>query len=279
MLDVCSIQTGVHGYRKRAPNLKRAGTRGHWSRSEGGPSRSMRSQVHVPPSYSILSHSSWCSRTGRFVGAARGAACTTGAGAASMSGTGPPRRRRARRGRPAVPRCRAPHVAHAGADAAGLRRGRLPRQLSDRCRREPAARPPTASREDTVPRQRPLQRRHLRGEHRHDPGRTPRHTGYRHPSAPWPAAPFPGLRGAVRAGAGQPALSTPRGCCGFLSVVVQRFGDIVQWSDWEVPHAPAPSPPEFRFDAGQYEAEVARAAWCAVQTRVLAHFTETEPFS
>ncbi|MFD9511257.1 hypothetical protein [Streptomyces mirabilis] len=27
------------------------------------------------------------------------------------------------------------------------------------------------------------------------------------------------------------------GCCGFLSIVVQRFGDIVQWSDWEVPHA------------------------------------------
>ncbi|MEU1191292.1 hypothetical protein [Streptomyces sp. NPDC005859] len=53
------------------------------------------------------------------------------------------------------------------------------------------------------------------------------------------------------------------GCCGFLSVVVQRIGDIVQWSDWEVPAAPAPAPasppPEFRFDAGQYDAEVARA--------------------
>ncbi|OIJ92288.1 hypothetical protein [Streptomyces monashensis] len=49
------------------------------------------------------------------------------------------------------------------------------------------------------------------------------------------------------------------GCCGFLSVVVQRFGDIVQWSDWEVPHAPAFPPAECYFDAGQYDAEVARA--------------------
>ncbi|WP_405706033.1 hypothetical protein [Streptomyces sp. NBC_00069] len=53
------------------------------------------------------------------------------------------------------------------------------------------------------------------------------------------------------------------GCCGFLCVVVQRFGDIVQWSDWEVPwevpHTPAPPPPEFHFDASQYDAEVARA--------------------
>ncbi|MFC7219269.1 hypothetical protein ACFQLX_13985 [Streptomyces polyrhachis] len=46
------------------------------------------------------------------------------------------------------------------------------------------------------------------------------------------------------------------GCCGFLSVVVQRCGDIVQWSDWEFPYAP--SPPEFHFDAGAYDAEVAR---------------------
>ncbi|MEJ8639763.1 hypothetical protein [Streptomyces sp. MS2.AVA.5] len=53
------------------------------------------------------------------------------------------------------------------------------------------------------------------------------------------------------------------GCCGTLSVVVQRFGGIVQWSDWElprdVPYTPAPPPPEFHFDAGQYDAEVARA--------------------
>ncbi|AQS71505.1 hypothetical protein [Streptomyces pactum] len=53
------------------------------------------------------------------------------------------------------------------------------------------------------------------------------------------------------------------GCCGFLTVVVRRFGDVVQWSDWEVPwevpHTPAPPPPEFHFDTAQYDAEVARA--------------------
>ncbi|MFE7615040.1 hypothetical protein [Streptomyces sp. NPDC057496] len=49
------------------------------------------------------------------------------------------------------------------------------------------------------------------------------------------------------------------GCCGFLSVVVQRFGDIVQWSDWQVPYAPAAPPPEFHFDGSQYDTELARA--------------------
>ncbi|MFC9680361.1 hypothetical protein [Streptomyces sp. NPDC056948] len=53
------------------------------------------------------------------------------------------------------------------------------------------------------------------------------------------------------------------GCCGFLTVVVQRFGGIVQWSDWEFPwaaHTPVPHPPpELHFDASQYDAEVARA--------------------
>lgn len=53
------------------------------------------------------------------------------------------------------------------------------------------------------------------------------------------------------------------GCCGFLTVVVQRFGEIVQWSDWEVPwkgHSAMPyPPPELHFDANQYDAEVARA--------------------
>ncbi|MFF6776555.1 hypothetical protein ACFY8W_23775 [Streptomyces sp. NPDC012637] len=53
------------------------------------------------------------------------------------------------------------------------------------------------------------------------------------------------------------------GCCGFLSVVVRRFGEIVQWSDWEVPgpaHTSAPRPlPELHFDASVYDAEVARA--------------------
>ncbi|MEU5893815.1 hypothetical protein ABZ835_44460 [Streptomyces sp. NPDC047461] len=53
------------------------------------------------------------------------------------------------------------------------------------------------------------------------------------------------------------------GCCGFLTVNVQRLGEIVQWSDWEVPraaHTPMPHPPpELHFDASQYDAEVARA--------------------
>ncbi|MGW2572495.1 hypothetical protein [Streptomyces sp. NPDC001537] len=59
------------------------------------------------------------------------------------------------------------------------------------------------------------------------------------------------------------------GCCGFLSVVVQRFADIVHWPDWEVPHAPASPPVEFHFDARQYDAEVARAEadrWWQVHT-------------
>ncbi|MEU9928890.1 MULTISPECIES: hypothetical protein [Streptomyces] len=47
------------------------------------------------------------------------------------------------------------------------------------------------------------------------------------------------------------------GCCGFLTVVVQRLGGIVQWSDWEVPYE-EDAPPEFHFDAEQYDAELAR---------------------
>lgn len=53
------------------------------------------------------------------------------------------------------------------------------------------------------------------------------------------------------------------GCCGFLTVVVRRFGEIVQWSDWGVPraaHTPAPQPPpELHFDGRQYDTELARA--------------------
>ncbi|MES4886604.1 hypothetical protein [Streptomyces sp. NPDC096012] len=48
------------------------------------------------------------------------------------------------------------------------------------------------------------------------------------------------------------------GCCGFLSVVVQRIGDVVHWSDWQVPRVGA-RPSEFDFDASEYDAEVARA--------------------
>ncbi|MFB7400883.1 hypothetical protein ACFCZR_11985 [Streptomyces rubiginosohelvolus] len=36
-----------------------------------------------------------------------------------------------------------------------------------------------------------------------------------------------------------------------------RFGCIVQWSDWQVPYA-EPAPPEFHFDADQYDAELDR---------------------
>ncbi|MFH8926950.1 hypothetical protein ACH4D4_07835 [Streptomyces pristinaespiralis] len=49
------------------------------------------------------------------------------------------------------------------------------------------------------------------------------------------------------------------GCCGFLSVCVQRLGSLVEWSGWEVPYREvAPSP--FHFEADRYDAELARAA-------------------
>ncbi|MFJ9322291.1 hypothetical protein [Streptomyces globisporus] len=66
------------------------------------------------------------------------------------------------------------------------------------------------------------------------------------------------LRGngeALRVELGEPECSG--GCCGFLSVVVQRFGGVVQWSDWQVPYAEV-APPEFHFDADQYDAEMDR---------------------
>ncbi|MGV9318399.1 hypothetical protein [Streptomyces sp. NPDC003660] len=58
------------------------------------------------------------------------------------------------------------------------------------------------------------------------------------------------------------------GCCGYLSVFVRRCGDIVEWSDWEVPEGGV-RPPTFHFDAGRYEAEVARASASApgIRTR------------
>ncbi|MEU8677615.1 hypothetical protein [Streptomyces sp. NPDC048560] len=49
------------------------------------------------------------------------------------------------------------------------------------------------------------------------------------------------------------------GCCGFLSVFVQRQGRVVEWSDWQVPGKEA-GPPIFHFDADQYDIEVARAS-------------------
>ncbi|MFC7880310.1 hypothetical protein ACFUVV_00230 [Streptomyces sp. NPDC057376] len=49
------------------------------------------------------------------------------------------------------------------------------------------------------------------------------------------------------------------GCCGCLSVFVQRHGGIVEWSDWQVPDGEV-RPSAFHFDAGQYDAEVARVS-------------------
>lgn len=47
------------------------------------------------------------------------------------------------------------------------------------------------------------------------------------------------------------------GCCGFMTVVVQRLGGIVQWSGWEVPYK-EDVPLEFHFDADRYDAELRR---------------------
>ena len=49
------------------------------------------------------------------------------------------------------------------------------------------------------------------------------------------------------------------GCCGHLSVFVQRHEGIVEWSDWQVPEGGA-RPPAFHFEAGRYDAEVSRAS-------------------
>ncbi|MFE6867715.1 hypothetical protein ACFVFS_14235 [Kitasatospora sp. NPDC057692] len=75
-------------------------------------------------------------------------------------------------------------------------------------------------------------------------------------------SPLRAIEGARRLELGAPECTG--GCCGFLTVVVERIGGIVQWSRWELPRVsalgPDPSPlPEFHFDAGQYDAELARA--------------------
>ncbi|MGW3580533.1 hypothetical protein ACWDM8_04325 [Streptomyces rubiginosohelvolus] len=67
--------------------------------------------------------------------------------------------------------------------------------------------------------------------------------------------PLLGSGEALRVELGEPECSGV--CCGVLSVVVQRFGGIVQWSDWQVPYAES-APPEFHFDADQYDAELDR---------------------
>ncbi|MEU6161768.1 hypothetical protein [Streptomyces sp. NPDC047130] len=55
---------------------------------------------------------------------------------------------------------------------------------------------------------------------------------------------------------GEPACTG--GCCGWLSVVVWRCGGVVEWADWEAPALEQP-PPAYHFDAGAYDAELARA--------------------
>ncbi|WP_206324893.1 MULTISPECIES: hypothetical protein [unclassified Streptomyces] len=48
------------------------------------------------------------------------------------------------------------------------------------------------------------------------------------------------------------------GCCGFLSAVVRRHGDVVQWTEWLVPDGES-RPPELDFEADAYDAELTRA--------------------
>jgi hypothetical protein len=50
------------------------------------------------------------------------------------------------------------------------------------------------------------------------------------------------------------------GCCGALYVTMRREGDRVIWDAWENTSSMTAVPPDFRFDAAQYEAELARAA-------------------
>ncbi|MEU6312710.1 hypothetical protein [Streptomyces sp. NPDC047014] len=48
-------------------------------------------------------------------------------------------------------------------------------------------------------------------------------------------------------------------CCGGVFVTVRRRGPHIEWVDWENTHdIRVPLPPEVRFDAAQYEAELAR---------------------
>ncbi|MEV5534529.1 hypothetical protein [Streptomyces prunicolor] len=48
------------------------------------------------------------------------------------------------------------------------------------------------------------------------------------------------------------------GCCGRLSVFVRRHGEVVEWSDWQVPTDQV-RPPAFCFDTDQYDAELTLA--------------------
>ena len=50
-----------------------------------------------------------------------------------------------------------------------------------------------------------------------------------------------------------------RDCCGALCVTIRLDGEHVVWGAWRDLNGPAPVLPEFRFDVGEYEAEIARA--------------------
>lgn len=49
------------------------------------------------------------------------------------------------------------------------------------------------------------------------------------------------------------------GCCGALYVTIRRQGSQVVWDSWRNPHELDEEPPVLRFDADQYDREVARA--------------------
>ncbi|GAA0352950.1 hypothetical protein GCM10010319_32590 [Streptomyces blastmyceticus] len=49
-------------------------------------------------------------------------------------------------------------------------------------------------------------------------------------------------------------------CCGSAWVTIRREGAHVHWTDWENNGGDGKLPLEFRFDADQYDAELARAA-------------------
>ncbi|MEU8760155.1 hypothetical protein [Streptomyces sp. NPDC048659] len=49
------------------------------------------------------------------------------------------------------------------------------------------------------------------------------------------------------------------GCCGGVFVTIRRRGDVVEWSDWQnTSDMRVPVPPRVRFDAAEYDAELAR---------------------
>ncbi|MFE0463901.1 hypothetical protein ACFW1A_32065 [Kitasatospora sp. NPDC058965] len=84
------------------------------------------------------------------------------------------------------------------------------------------------------------------------------------PGDPDRPGPLAGTAGPRRVELGEPECTG--GCCGFLSLVVQRLGGVVQWSDWEVP-ADGTRPLEYHFDAVAYDAELASATTESALTR------------